>query len=41
MQHGDVSQAGEGARLHDLILAQTHRGAGVPVLLRKIGRAHV
>lgn len=34
MQHGDVSQAGEGARLHDLILAQTHRGAGVPVLLR-------
>ena len=34
MQHGDVSQAGEGARLRDLILAQTHRGAGVPVLLR-------
>lgn len=34
MQHGDVSQAGDGARLHDLILAQTHRGAGVPVLLR-------
>lgn len=35
MQHGDVSQAGEGARLRDLILAQTHRGAGVPVLLRR------
>lgn len=34
MQHGDVSQAGEGAALRDLILAQTHRGAGVPVLLR-------
>ena len=34
MQHSDVSQAGDGARLHDLILAQTHRGAGVPVLLR-------
>jgi hypothetical protein len=34
VQHGDVSQAGDGARLHDLILAQTHRGAGVPVLLR-------
>ncbi|MGI3782999.1 MAG: polysaccharide deacetylase family protein [Janthinobacterium lividum] len=29
-----MSQAGDGARLHDLILAQTHRGAGVPVLLR-------
>ncbi|HEY0238975.1 MAG TPA: polysaccharide deacetylase family protein [Friedmanniella sp.] len=34
MQHGDVSQAGEGAALRDLILAQTHQGAGVPVLLR-------
>ena len=34
MQHGDVSQAGEGTALRDLILAQTHRGAGVPVLLR-------
>jgi hypothetical protein len=34
VQHGDVSQAGDGARLRDLILAQTHRGAGVPVLLR-------
>ena len=34
MQHSDLSQAGDGARLRDLILAQTHRGAGVPVLLR-------
>jgi hypothetical protein len=34
VQHGDVSQAGDGAALRDLILAQTHRGAGVPVLLR-------
>lgn len=34
MQHGDISHAGDGARLRDLILAQTHRGAGVPVLLR-------
>jgi hypothetical protein len=34
VQHGDVSQAGDGTALRDLILAQTHRGAGVPVLLR-------
>ena len=35
MQHGDLSATGEGpAALRDLILAQTHRGAGVPVLLR-------
>jgi hypothetical protein len=34
VQHGDVSQAGAGTALRDLILAQTHRGAGVPVLLR-------
>ena len=34
MQHSDVSQASEGTALRDLILAQTHRGAGVPVLLR-------
>lgn len=34
MQHGDVSQAGDGTALRDLILAQTHQGAGVPVLLR-------
>lgn len=34
MQHGDVSQAEEGSALRDLILAQTHQGAGVPVLLR-------
>ena len=40
MQHGDVSQAGEGARLRDLILAQTHRGAGVPVLLRTTPAGH-
>jgi hypothetical protein len=34
VQHGDVSQAGDGTALRDLILAQTHQGAGVPVLLR-------
>jgi len=34
VQHGDVSQAEEGTALRDLILAQTHQGAGVPVLLR-------
>ena len=39
MQHGDVSQAGEGTALRDLILAQTHEGAGVPVLLRTAGPA--
>lgn len=37
MQHSDVSQADEGTALRDLILAQTHRGAGVPVLLRTSG----
>ncbi len=39
MQHGDVSAAGEGTALRDLILAQTHQGAGVPVLLRTSGPA--
>ncbi|SEQ05013.1 polysaccharide deacetylase family protein [Microlunatus flavus] len=39
MQHGDVSAAGEGTALRDLILAQTHQGAGVPVLLRTAGPA--
>jgi hypothetical protein len=34
VQHGDVSRAGDGTALRDLILAQTHQGAGVPVLLR-------
>lgn len=38
MQHGDISVTGEGpAALRDLILAQTHQGAGVPVLLRTSG----
>jgi hypothetical protein len=37
VQHGDVSAAGEGTALRDLILAQTHQGAGVPVLLRTAG----
>jgi len=35
VQHGDISAVGDGpTALRDLILAQTHRGAGVPVLLR-------
>jgi hypothetical protein len=38
VQHGDISATGEGpASLRDLILAQTHQGAGVPVLLRTSG----
>jgi len=35
VQHSDIGATGDGpAALRDLILAQTHQGAGVPVLLR-------